>query len=643
MKKDDPAISSDELVRNGTIPMVSEKETANFIPPSPKALLVIPPFLDKDDPSKDETVIGLSSRIQSTEVPPASGTRKKVRSFLGIRIPHKYDDMSLWQILITVFLSDRSICLFLSLLFHLSLFILLAMLVFQTRTGVRGIPINAEFADDGEAMEIIEQSGESPEAETFFESVIDKQDRDKDLPDAIIKTFAMNTEALPETAMTIVPESITPIQNNSGGGLPLLNRSGLTKGRTVENRKKGLPGREGDTTNASENAVEQGLAWLAEHQLPDGGWAFNLDARDTNDRTGTCQGRCSNTFKGLHHQAAYQTGLHPSRTAATALAILPFLGAGYTHLSNNKYQKTIHSGLEFLKYHTVHAENGYDFREGLIAQGMYIQGIVTLTFCEAWEMSQDVTLKSYAQEGIHFIEKAQREDGGWRYHTPQDTDFFKDTSGDMTITGWQILALKSAVSAGLEVKPSVIYMVNNFLRLVQNKDGSLYHYLPIKNESSIDKMWATTAVGLLLRQHLGWRADNPGLKRGIAYLREWLDLSEKDWQLVKKGQFTNGKRELLVGFGESNRKLFVYNIYFVFYAMLTLHNQGGSDWHLSFARVREFLIESQIQTGHERGSWLFHDLYMNDGGRLLNTALSILVLETPYRYLPMYSGGAPLM
>ena len=74
-----------------------------------------------------------------------------------------------------------------------------------------------------------------------------------------------------------------------------------------------------------------------------------------------------------------------------------------------------------------------------------------------------------------------------------------------------------------------------------------------------------------------------------------------------------------------------------------MHHYGGSDWHRTFAKWRQFLIETQSRgiesgnlNGHENGSWLFYDQYMNDGGRLLNTALAILILETPYRYLPMY-------
>lgn len=66
----------------------------------------------------------------------------------------------------------------------------------------------------------------------------------------------------------------------------------------------------------SERAVSLGLSWIAAHQLPDGGWSFN------HARAPGCQGKCPNP-------GSLDTG----RNAATAMALLPLLGAGQTHLA----------------------------------------------------------------------------------------------------------------------------------------------------------------------------------------------------------------------------------------------------------------------------------------------------------------------
>ena len=79
----------------------------------------------------------------------------------------------------------------------------------------------------------------------------------------------------------------------------------------------------------SEAAVAAALEWLAEHQLHDGGWDF--------DHTkGQCRGRCT-----------HPGSIPPSRNGATAMALLPFLGAGQTH-KEGKYKETVERGLAYL-------------------------------------------------------------------------------------------------------------------------------------------------------------------------------------------------------------------------------------------------------------------------------------------------------
>ena len=86
----------------------------------------------------------------------------------------------------------------------------------------------------------------------------------------------------------------------------------------------------------------------------------------------------------------------------------------------------------------------------------------------------------------------------------------------------------------------------------------------------------------------------------------------------------------------------IYNLYFAYYAALALRSYGDKYWEDSYPKLRDLLVSTQARSvatslGHcEDGSWLFYDQYMNDGGRLLNTALAVLILETPYRLLPMY-------
>lgn len=604
--------------------------------PSPLQVHVLPPIVtDPDD--LPETIVQECLTLGQTS-PPGTRSVPRAKRFLFFLIPPRYAHLRWYELVFLWARSRRGLGTFVSVLVHLVLCIALSMFILHATSGSRGEPLDVGFSSDpGDLAVEVEASGVSLDVMDATDSAIQSS------PDVVLERqkeiTAMSKEPVlvPTTSTELAastPPSVPTLRS------PLFSTGGTTKGRTADGRKYGLPGREGDATNKSEYAVEAGLKWLAEHQLPDGGWSFNLNIKDNKGQRGTCDGRCSNTSSTSGGgPSVYRRELHPSRMAATALALLPFLGAGYTHregVSGNVYQKSVYAGLEFLKYGTRSGEHGNDYRGGILGQGMYIQGIVTLTFCEAWEMTGDSTLRSYAQEGIRFIEYAQRKDGGWRYHVPMDTDYFKDVSGDTTVTGWQMLAIKSALSARLDVRSSTVYNVAHFLDSVQGDDIGLYHYMPRKNESSVDKMRSTTAVGLLLRQYLGWKNDHPAMKKGLAHLTDWITETDKVVQALRDPRKAKKYENMFRPNSDGRTRLLVYNLYFTYYASLVLHNYGGSDWHRAFKRIRDFLIETQAGQGHETGSWLFYDEYTNDGGRLLNTALAVLILETPYRYLPMY-------
>lgn len=345
-----------------------------------------------------------------------------------------------------------------------------------------------------------------------------------------------------------------------GGGL---------EGRSAEMRAKLAA--DGGGTARSEEAVERGLRWLAAHQNSDGSWTFDL-------KNGVCKGQCRNP------------GSEPSTCAATALAILPFLGAGYTH-QGGIYDKTLQRGFYYLLRRGRTTENGLDFQEA-VKNGMYAQGLVAIALCEGYAMTRDPALKDPAQQAIQFIEFAQdRNGGGWRYrpHEP----------GDTTVTGWQLMALKSAEMAGLKVNRSVIYSAQHFLDTVASDGGAQYGYQTPEPRRS------TTAIGLLCRMYSGWVRSHPALMRGVSHLDLW---------------------------GPS-----AIDIYYNYYASQVLRHWGGSEWKRWNDALREALIASQASKGHEAGSWYFDDEHSRVGGRLYTTAMAIMILEVYYRYLPLYS------
>ncbi|HMO86250.1 MAG TPA: hypothetical protein PKC18_15155, partial [Lacipirellulaceae bacterium] len=123
---------------------------------------------------------------------------------------------------------------------------------------------------------------------------------------------------------------------------PLTTRGGGLQGRQLENRL--ALALSGGGTRESEEAVERGLAWLAEHQFEDGSWRFDLQSHPQ------CAGYCRDS------------GTYKSRTAATGLALLSFLGAGYTH-QQGPYQDQVLRGLYYLTERMAITSHGGDLRD----------------------------------------------------------------------------------------------------------------------------------------------------------------------------------------------------------------------------------------------------------------------------------------
>ena len=349
----------------------------------------------------------------------------------------------------------------------------------------------------------------------------------------------------------------------------LRGRGGATRSELV---------RQGGGTEGSERAVALALAWLAEHQNTDGSWSFQ-------HHLGPCQGRCPDEGQITK----------PARNGATALALLPFLGAGQTH-TEGKYRKTVGRGINYLLRASKAGRNGSLWDAG---GQLYSHAFAAIALSEAYAMTEDKRLRVPAQRAIDFVVYSQDPlGGGWRYlpHQP----------GDTSAIGWQIMALKSGQLAYLNVPELTLRRATLFLNSVEQEGGAFYGYmLP-----GVQHRSGTTAIGLLCRMYLGWRQDNEALRRGI----EWFS---------EKGPARN-------------------DFYANYYAMqLMFHYTGAkgptwSDWNTG---LRDQLVDSQETEGHRRGSW-YRSGGVNSsnsiGGRLYCTAMAVMTLEVYYRHMPLY-------
>jgi hypothetical protein len=234
---------------------------------------------------------------------------------------------------------------------------------------------------------------------------------------------------------------------------------------------------------------------------------------------------------------------------------------------------------------------------------MYSHGLAAIALCEAYGMTNDSHIRHAAQASVQFIQAAQNSQGSWRYK-------FNDSSTDTSVFGWQMMALKSALMANLEVNPAKVEEARKWMDTVQpggetTQTRGLFSY-----QAGTPPTPSMTSVGLLITQYLGAPKNDPVIAGGVQYLM---------------GNLPDPKTR---------------DTYYWYYATQVMHNMCDADWDAWNRKMRKLLVESQCKTGCAAGSWdpnaPVKDNYCSMGGRVMMTSLSALTLEVYYRYLPLY-------
>ncbi|HEY7426899.1 MAG TPA: prenyltransferase/squalene oxidase repeat-containing protein, partial [Gemmataceae bacterium] len=333
--------------------------------------------------------------------------------------------------------------------------------------------------------------------------------------------------ALPDIADA---KAIGGMGTNFGGmgGQYLLNqfigRSGATREKMVN---------EGGGNALSEQRVASGLEWLALHQAQDGHWSLHECDRCARDKPRPA-GKISkcNCEPGSTHR---------SDVAATGFGLLPFLAGGITHRAgktptNKDYTKTVEGAINWLM-----SKQGKD---GSYTSDMYAHGIASIAMCEAYGLSSDPRVKLSAQRALNFIASAQDPaGGGWRYAPRQ--------VGDMSVTGWQLMALKSGQMSNLSVPKNVLKQAEHFLDSCESNSGKSptgsrqgggYGYQAGGGETIV-----MTSVGLLCRMYSGVGPGNPSLLAGVQKLKAVPPEKHPD-------------------------------VYYLYYATQVMHHMQGESW-----------------------------------------------------------------
>lgn len=517
-----------------------------------------------------------------------------------------------WLMILSLLISPIVVATVISLFMHAMLFLIL----FLTPSVESADAIAAEKAmqappEDKPADLTVTEVGDNPEVAPMVET---KDNAPPEVPDAPMEAEKA-AEALP---MNLTPPPGVGAANNAPLAIDLSATGSLASlagsggiyspggiGARVGQAKQELIKEQGGNPE-SEASVAMGLRWLAMHQANDGHWSINEFHKSA--RTAPFPG-------GQVIQCDCQNrGNKNDDIAATGLALLPFLGAGVTHKPPKEkvevdYTKSVLAGLNYL----IKRQN----KEGSFSSTTYSHAIATMAMCEAFGLTNDPLLKQSAQKGLDNIFAIQDPaGGGWRY-TPREP-------GDLSVTGWILMALKSGQMAGLRVNTQRMKLMEHFIDSCQDrKSKGSFFYTP--NEAG--NVLTMTSVGMLCKLYLGIRPVNADLQAGA--------------EMLKK-----------TGPGKTT------DIYYLYYATQTMHHMGPVAGSWKFWNegedgsgrngIRNYFVARQYggprsaaaSKAHQKGSFFIGtspgSISDNEGGRLMHTSLSLLSLEVYYRHLPLY-------
>jgi hypothetical protein len=313
------------------------------------------------------------------------------------------------------------------------------------------------------------------------------------------------------------------------------------------------------------HAVERGLDFLAKSQLPDGSWLSPLG----------------------------------KNTGVIGLAVLSMLSAG-GEPGRGKHGDSIDRAVRFV---LSHSKSGMLTTEDTSHGPMYEHGIATLLLGEVLGMVNEErpgygSIYRVHRGAVDLILRAQNKRdrislGGWRY-TPDSTD------ADISVSGWQLLALRAAQDAGLPIPQKSIDQAVLFVKRCVHPSGG-FTYMP---GGGFEPGIARTGTGVLALQICG-DFQSPEARRG----GDWLSRNPLEW----KGPF------------------FYYSAYYGTQAMYQLGGEYWGKWH---PPLQALLLSKQSADG----SWPPPpgEALETQAGLAYSTALAILSLTVECRYLPIY-------
>lgn len=293
---------------------------------------------------------------------------------------------------------------------------------------------------------------------------------------------------------------------------------------------------------------------------------------------------------------AWTTNDFGESTATTALAVMALLAGGHVP-GEGPYGQHLTRGVAWLI--AQQQQNGLLVGKERSHGPMYSHGISTLMLAEVCGMvppELSESCRTALQRAIQLIVDAQNHpkppehDGGWRY---------QPTSGDadLSVTAWQLLALRAAKDIGCDVPAENIDRAISYVKRLHVKHDGGFGYM-VGHGSTITR----AGTGITALEVCGEHRTPETLAAANLILQRPLNHGEH------------------------------YFYYGAYYCTVGMYKVGGPEWQQS----RESLYRTILDLQQPDGYWNPEDGTERQAGRVYSTSLAVLALAIEYGYLPIY-------
>lgn len=327
-----------------------------------------------------------------------------------------------------------------------------------------------------------------------------------------------------------------------------------------------------------ENSIDRGIAYLALQQRSDG--SFQPVAQNEPGITGLC--------------------------------VLAMLSRGHLP-GEGPYGDKLTKSVNYIL--------GCQHPDGLIARDRqpyhspYSHGICSLVLSELYGMNRpattEVRYRDAIEKAIQFTSKRYsqpktfpEDEGSWRYLRRHR----QTGDGDMSVTSWQVMFLRSAKNSGFQVDVKLIDEALAYMKRTYDPGRKTFRYEIHTDEPNFNYPRAMAGAGVLSMS-----------LSGDHFSMEAINAAE----YVLKRPFDQYTRPIQ---GEN------YICYAAFYCSQAMFHMGGHYWSDTYPMMTKSIMK--VQRGD--GSWIMAGGHEAQYGVPYATALTVLALTPPYQILPIF-------